>query len=128
MSQALDMVRDGGRVVVCGHYTDNGAVEIHPHWQINRKHVEIKGCWGSRYDHFHRAVALTAKYGDLKPWREMVSGRYDLDARRRGARGGRESHGDQGDHHAEPQSAGVSRPVHPVNTLPLSVRNTPSYA
>ena len=59
--QALDMVRDGGRVIVCGHYTDNGAVEIHPHWQINRKHVEIKGCWGSRYDHFHRAVALTAR-------------------------------------------------------------------
>jgi threonine dehydrogenase-like Zn-dependent dehydrogenase len=78
VSQALDLVRDGGRVVICGHYTDNGAVEIHPHWQINRKHVDLKGCWGSRYDHFHRAVALTAKYGDQKPWREMVSGRYDL--------------------------------------------------
>ena len=48
VSQALDMVRDGGRVVVCGHYTDNGDVEIHPHFQINRKHVEIRGCWGSR--------------------------------------------------------------------------------
>jgi L-iditol 2-dehydrogenase len=79
VSQALDMVRDGGRVIVCGHYTDNGSVEIHPHWQLNRKHVELKGCWGSRYDHFHRAVALTAKYGDQKPWREMVSGRYELD-------------------------------------------------
>jgi D-arabinose 1-dehydrogenase-like Zn-dependent alcohol dehydrogenase len=79
VSQALDLVRDGGRVVVCGHYTDNGAIEIHPHWQLNRKHVELKGCWGSRYDHFHRAVALTARYGELKPWREMVSGRYELD-------------------------------------------------
>lgn len=75
---ALDVVRDGGRVIVCGQYTDNGSVEINPHWQINRKHVEIKGCWGSRYDHFHRAVALTARYGDLKPWREMVSGRFTL--------------------------------------------------
>jgi len=79
VSQALDLVRDGGRVIVCGHYTDNGSIEIHPHWQLNRKHVELKGCWGSRYDHFHRAVALTAKYGDQKPWREMVSGRYELD-------------------------------------------------
>jgi threonine dehydrogenase-like Zn-dependent dehydrogenase len=78
VKQALDIVRDGGRVIICGHYTDNGAVEIHPHWQINRKHVEIKGCWGSRYDHFHRAVALTTKYGSLKPWAEMVSGRYEL--------------------------------------------------
>ena len=79
ISQGLDMVRDGGRKIVCGHYSDNGPVEIHPHWQINRKHVEIKGCWGSRYDHFHRAVALAAQFGHVKPWREMVSGRYTLD-------------------------------------------------
>ncbi len=78
ITQGLDMVRDGGRMIVCGHYTDNGAVEIHPHWQLNRKHVELKGCWGSRYDHFHRAVALAAQFGDMKPWREMVSGRYTL--------------------------------------------------
>lgn len=79
ITQGLDMVRDGGRMIVCGHYTDNGAVEIHPHWQLNRKHVELKGCWGSRYDHFHRAVALAAQFGHVKPWREMVSGRYTLD-------------------------------------------------
>jgi threonine dehydrogenase-like Zn-dependent dehydrogenase len=77
--QALDMVRDGGRVIVCGHYTDNGAVEIHPHWQINRKHVELHGCWGSRYEHFHRAVELATRFQNQKPWREMVSGRYSLD-------------------------------------------------
>jgi L-iditol 2-dehydrogenase len=79
VSQALDMVRDGGRVVICGHYTDNGPVEVHPHWQINRKHVEIRGCWGSQYHHFHRAVELAARFGDRIPWREMVSGRYSLD-------------------------------------------------
>jgi L-iditol 2-dehydrogenase len=77
--QGLDLVRDGGRMVVCGHYTDNGAVEIHPHWQVNRKHVELRGCWGSRYDHFHRAVELTARHGATTPWRDMVSGRYTLD-------------------------------------------------
>jgi L-iditol 2-dehydrogenase len=78
VSQALDMVRDGGRVVICGHYTDNGPVEIHPHWQINRKHVEIHGCWGSQYHHFHRAVQLATRFGDRVPWRQMVTGRYDL--------------------------------------------------
>ena len=66
--QGLDMVRDGGRMIVCGHYTDNGAAEIHPHGQLNRKHVELKGCWGVRYDHFHRAVELTARFGTDKPW------------------------------------------------------------
>jgi L-iditol 2-dehydrogenase len=79
VKQALDLVRDGGRVIVCGQYTDNGPIEIHPHWQLNRKHIEVKGCWGSRYDHFHRAAALTARYGERKPWREMVSGRFTLD-------------------------------------------------
>jgi L-iditol 2-dehydrogenase len=78
VAQGLDMVRDGGRVVICGHYTDNGPVEIHPHWQINRKHVEIHGCWGSQYHHFHRAVQLATRFGHRVPWREMVSGRYDL--------------------------------------------------
>ena len=52
---------------------------IHPHWQLNRKHFELKGCWGSRYDHFHRAVALTARYGERKPWRELVSARFTLE-------------------------------------------------
>ena len=75
----MDVVRDGGRVVVCGHYTDNGAVEIHPHYQINRKHVELRGCWGSRYEHFHRAVEIGTRFGGEKPWREMVGGKYPLE-------------------------------------------------
>ena len=78
VSDALNLVRDGGRVVVCGHYTDNGSVKIHPHWQINRKHVELRGCWGSEYHHFHRAVQLAARFGERFPWREMVTARYDL--------------------------------------------------
>jgi L-iditol 2-dehydrogenase len=78
VSEALDIVRDGGRVVVCGHYTDNGSVEINPHTQINRKHVQLRGCWGSKYEHFHRAVEIAARFGGEKPWREMVSASYKL--------------------------------------------------
>ncbi|MFN2602518.1 MAG: zinc-binding dehydrogenase [Gemmatimonadaceae bacterium] len=79
VSEALDLVRDGGRVVVCGHYTDNGSVEINPHIQINRKHVQVRGCWGSKYEHFHRAVEIAARFGGEKPWREMVSATYRLE-------------------------------------------------
>ena len=79
VSQALDMVRDGGRVVICGHYTDNGAVEIHPHFQVNRKHVEIRGVWGCDFSHFHRAVQIAARHGDAVPWREMASRTYPLE-------------------------------------------------
>ena len=79
VSEALDLVRDGGRVVVCGHYTDNGSVEINPHIQINRKHVQLRGCWGSRYEHFYRAVEIAARFGSIKPWSEMVSATYRLE-------------------------------------------------
>jgi threonine dehydrogenase-like Zn-dependent dehydrogenase len=76
--QALEMVRDGGRVVVVGQYADNGDAAINPHRQINRKHVEIRGVWGSDYSHFHRAVQLAARFGDRIPWGALVSGRYPL--------------------------------------------------
>jgi threonine dehydrogenase-like Zn-dependent dehydrogenase len=79
VSQALDLVRDGGRVVVCGHYSDTGTIPIHPHFQINRKHVEIRGSWGSDYSHFYRAVELVALFSGRIPWREMVGGTWDLD-------------------------------------------------
>ena len=79
VSEAFDLVRDGGRIVICGHYTDNGDVRIHPHFQINRKHVEVRGCWGSDYSHFYRALAIAAKHGTRVPWREMVQRRYSLE-------------------------------------------------
>jgi L-iditol 2-dehydrogenase len=79
VSQALDLVRDGGRVVVAGHYTDHGPVPINPHAQINRKHVELRGCWGSEFAHFYRAVAIAHRFADRVPWREMVSRRYSLE-------------------------------------------------
>ena len=78
VGQALDLVRDGGRVVICGQYTDHGPTSINPHSQVNRKHVEIRGCWGSDFSHFHRAVMLAARYAGHVPWAEMASRRFDL--------------------------------------------------
>lgn len=76
--QALDLVRDGGRVVIAGQYTDTGDVRIHPHWQINRKHVEVRGCWGSDYSHVHRAVQIAQRFGERIPWREMIGATFGL--------------------------------------------------
>lgn len=79
VTDALDLARDGGRVVVCGQYTDNGNIGLNPHWQINRKHVEIRGSWGSDFSHFHRSIAVMARHHDRFPWREMITARYNLD-------------------------------------------------
>lgn len=76
--QALDMVRDGGRVVVVGQYTDAGSTTINPHLQINRKHAEILGCWGCDYSHFHRALQVLAAQGSALPWDEGISARFTL--------------------------------------------------
>jgi threonine dehydrogenase-like Zn-dependent dehydrogenase len=79
VAQGLDLVRDGGRVVIAGHYTDNGPIPVNPHTQINRKHVEIRGCWGADYSHFYRALRLAARFGDRVPWSAMMTGRYSLE-------------------------------------------------
>jgi threonine dehydrogenase-like Zn-dependent dehydrogenase len=79
VSDALDLVRDGGRVVVAGQYTDHGDVTLNPHIQINRKHVEIRGCWGSDYSHFHRALQFLATTGRELPWTASISREYGLE-------------------------------------------------
>ena len=78
VSQALDLARDGGRVVVCGQYTDAGPAAINPHAQVNRKHLEIHGCWGSDFSHLYRAVHVAARHAQRIPWREMIGARFGL--------------------------------------------------
>ncbi|MFI5311759.1 MAG: zinc-binding dehydrogenase [Gemmatimonadales bacterium] len=77
--QALDLVRDGGRVVIAGQYTDGGDVSINPHLQINKKHVEIRGCWGCDFSHVYRAVQLLAEQGRSLPWAEAITAKYGLE-------------------------------------------------
>ena len=54
IEEGVTLVRDGGRYVVAGHYTDVGPSTINAHQHINRKHLEIRGCWGSEPRHFLR--------------------------------------------------------------------------
>jgi threonine dehydrogenase-like Zn-dependent dehydrogenase len=77
--QALELVRDGGRVVIAGQYTNAGDVTINPHLAINRKHVEIRGCWGCDYSHVHRALQLLAHQGQALPWADSITARFGLD-------------------------------------------------
>jgi L-iditol 2-dehydrogenase len=76
---ALHMVRDAGTVVVAGQYTDNGDVPLNPHQLINKKHVDLRGSWGSDYSHFHRAIALQAQHHERFPWHEMAAKSFDLE-------------------------------------------------
>ena len=78
IEEGLDLVRDGGRYVIAGHYTDVGDSTINAHRQINRKHLEIRGCWGSEPGHFLRALSFLERFADRVPWREIGGRTYGL--------------------------------------------------
>lgn len=76
--QAMRFTRDAGRVVVVGQYTDGGEASFNPHLDLNRKHLEIRGCWGSDYAHFYRAVQIMTDPVRSKPWSMIPLVRYSL--------------------------------------------------
>jgi L-iditol 2-dehydrogenase len=76
--EGLEMLRDAGRYVVVGQYTDAGDVPINPHRQINRRHATILGCWGYEFTHLHRALEMMAKHDARFRWRSLVTREYAL--------------------------------------------------
>jgi L-iditol 2-dehydrogenase len=56
--QAMRFTRDAGRVVIVGQYTDHGKTSFNPHLDLNQKHLEVRGCWGSDFSHFYRGVQI----------------------------------------------------------------------
>jgi L-iditol 2-dehydrogenase len=77
--EALLMVRDQGRVVVAGQYTDRGDVALNPHGDINRKHVEIRGTWGADCSHLYRSLRVLQRFQAQAPWRGLAARVYALD-------------------------------------------------
>ena len=75
----MKFTRDGGRVVIVGQYTDHGPVEFNPHLDLNKKHLEIRGCWGSDFSHFYRGVQIVSEPGLAAPWEEMRLTEFNLD-------------------------------------------------
>ena len=75
--EGLDLTRVGGRYVIAGHYTDVGPSTINAHHQINRKHLEIRGCWGSEARHFLRALSILEHHPSI-PFRRIGEQRYGL--------------------------------------------------
>lgn len=81
--QGMRMTRDGGKYVIVGHYTDHGEISINPHSDVNRRHLEVRGCWGSDFSHFFRMVRLLARHAHPPRWscgwEPLVSATYRLE-------------------------------------------------
>jgi threonine dehydrogenase-like Zn-dependent dehydrogenase len=76
--EGLLLARNGGRYVVAGHYTDAGTSQVNAHHHINRKHLEIRGCWGSEARHFLEALVLLERHAAAVPWRRIGERSYSL--------------------------------------------------
>ena len=72
---AMRFTRDGGRVVIVGQYTDHGPVSsetaFNPHLDLNKKHLDVRGCWGSDFSHFYRAAQLVSDPSHSEPWSKL---------------------------------------------------------
>ncbi|MFQ5493839.1 MAG: zinc-binding dehydrogenase [Phycisphaerae bacterium] len=77
-TQALRFTRDAGRAVIVGQYTDHGETSFNPHLDLNRKHLTVRGCWGSDYSHFHRAVQMLRTPRGAALWSGVSLARYAL--------------------------------------------------
>ena len=77
--EGMRLTRDAGRYVVAGQYTDVGVATFNPHLDLNRKHLEIRGCWGSDAGHLYRAVQVMTRYATQFPWTDLISREYSLD-------------------------------------------------
>jgi L-iditol 2-dehydrogenase len=77
--EGLQLVRDGGTYVVAGHYTDAGETSVNPHTDLNRKHVELRGQWGTEFRHVARALTVFARHRERLPFQRVIGGRYRLE-------------------------------------------------
>jgi len=78
VTEAMRFTRDAGRVVVVGQYTDHGETSFNPHSDLNRKHLDVRGCWGSDYSHFHRSIEMLRTARAAALWSSLKLERYTL--------------------------------------------------
>jgi threonine dehydrogenase-like Zn-dependent dehydrogenase len=76
---AMRFTRDAGRVAIVGQYTDHGDAAFNPHADLNRKHLDVRGVWGSDYSHFHRAVELLRDPRRAAAWAPVRLQRFGLE-------------------------------------------------
>ena len=79
VAEGLRLLRDGGTYVIAGHYSDTGSTDLNPHVDINRKHADIRGQWGTGLGHVERALRTLARHRDRLPLSRIIGGRYKLD-------------------------------------------------
>ncbi|MBI3923102.1 MAG: zinc-binding dehydrogenase [Armatimonadetes bacterium] len=77
-AEGIEMVRDGGKYLVLGHYADAGALRFNPHW-ITRKQITIYGSWASEPRHMYAALQFLESNPKEFPFELLVTHRFPLE-------------------------------------------------
>ncbi len=63
-------------------YTDHGplpdSAAFNPHLDLNKKHLDVRGCWGSDFSHFYRGAQMISEPERSKSWDQMQLVTYEL--------------------------------------------------
>jgi L-iditol 2-dehydrogenase len=79
VTEGISLARDAGTYTVVGQYTDHGSIEINPHLDINKKHLDVRGTWGIDLSHLYRAVLILSRYNPAFRWERLITHRFPLD-------------------------------------------------
>ena len=80
--EGLQYLRHSGTYVEVGHFVDMGSLDFNINQLLMRKNLTLEAVWGTRYEHFVRAMPILEK--QEFPFAEMVSHVLPLDAVRSG--------------------------------------------
>jgi L-iditol 2-dehydrogenase len=79
IAEGMQLTRDAGVYVVAGQYTDAGPTTIHPHHDLNRKHLDVRATWGIDFSHLYRSLHALARFRESFPWADVISRYYALE-------------------------------------------------
>ena len=124
--EGLAMVRDGGRYVIVGHYTDAGPTSVNPHLDIKPQARRNSGTVGERVPPLATSArgvfALSGAHDVFRHHRRALSARRG-ESRARRRRGAAR---DQGGHRAGVGRLSVGRIGHPTGRVDEGTR-TPNF-
>lgn len=88
-AEALQLVRQGGRVVEFGHFTDVGTVPINPQHIVN-KEVDLLGVFAYQNSQIGTALNLLRNTHDRFPYERLITHRFPVEKAVDALRAGRD--------------------------------------
>ena len=72
VSEALELARPDGRILVLGQYTDHGPTPINPHL-VTRKQLRVLGCWAFSAAHYLEYVRTLPQLLERFPLEQLIT-------------------------------------------------------